>query len=99
MQSKTKLDQDFFATNQRVDSSTPWNVDYEITRRFKLRPGSYAVIPSTFEPVKDGEFVLRIFSEKGEAIRVKGVLNLAESHFGQSDTLARDTLVGTLWPE
>ena len=25
--------------------------------------------------------------------------NLAESHFGQSDTLARDTLAGTLWPE
>ena len=25
--------------------------------------------------------------------------NRAESHFGQSDTLARDTLAGTLWPE
>ena len=24
---------------------------------------------------------------------------LAESHFGQNDTLARDTLAGTLWPE
>ena len=23
----------------------------------------------------------------------------AESHFGQNDTLARDTLAGTLWPE
>ena len=24
---------------------------------------------------------------------------LAESHFGQNDTLAKDTLAGTLWPE
>ena len=26
-------------------------------------------------------------------------LYTAESHFGQSDSLARDTLAGTLWPE
>ena len=24
---------------------------------------------------------------------------MAESHFGQNDTLARDTLAGTLWPD
>ena len=75
LQSKAKLDQDFFAKNQRVDASS-FSKDYEITRRFKLRPGSYAVIPCTFDPNKEGEFLLRIFSEKGEATRAKRVSHI-----------------------
>ena len=70
MQSETKLDQDFFANNRKVDSSG-FRRTFEITRRFKLRPGSYAVIPTTFCPNKEGEFLLRIFSEKKEAIGAK----------------------------
>ena len=35
----------------------------EITARFKLSPGTYCIVPSTFEPNEEGEFLLRVFSE------------------------------------
>jgi len=36
----------------------------EVTYRFKLKPGTYVIVPSTFDPNISGEFLLRLFTEK-----------------------------------
>ena len=35
----------------------------ECSKRFTLPPGPYVFVPSSFDPDKEGEFLLRIFSE------------------------------------
>uniref|UniRef100_A0A8B9RHB8 Calpain 2, (m/II) large subunit b n=1 Tax=Astyanax mexicanus TaxID=7994 RepID=A0A8B9RHB8_ASTMX len=58
------LDKNYFLTHaQKARSETFINLR-EVSTRFTLPPGEYLVVPSTFEPNKDGDFCLRVFSEK-----------------------------------
>ncbi|XP_015417825.1 PREDICTED: calpain-2 catalytic subunit [Myotis davidii] len=63
-QTNIHLSKKFFLTTRARERSDTYINLREVLNRFKLPPGEYVVVPSTFEPNKDGDFCLRVFSEK-----------------------------------
>ena len=41
----------------------------EVSGRFELKPGKYVVVPSTYDPAKEAEFLLRIVSETKQLMK------------------------------
>ena len=64
---KLPLDTDFFRYNRSKGSSRLVSLREEV-KRFTLEPGTYVVIPCTFEPNKEAEFYLRIFAENKASV-------------------------------
>ncbi|XP_048038827.1 calpain-2 catalytic subunit-like [Megalobrama amblycephala] len=62
-----QLGRDVLLRQQFVAGSKTFTRMREISERFKLLPGEYVIIPSTFEPHRKGSFVLRVFTEKEAA--------------------------------
>ncbi|XP_026113725.1 calpain-2 catalytic subunit-like [Carassius auratus] len=63
-QKDVHLDKNYFLSHaQKARSETFINLR-EVSTRFKLPPGEYLIVPSTFEPHKNGDFCVRVFSEK-----------------------------------
>ncbi|OPJ72229.1 calpain-2 catalytic subunit isoform C [Patagioenas fasciata monilis] len=58
------LSKNFFLTNKARERSNTFINLREVLNRFKLPAGEYIIVPSTFEPNKNGDFCLRVFSEK-----------------------------------
>ncbi|NXG76214.1 CAN2 protein, partial [Baryphthengus martii] len=63
-QTNTHLSKNFFLTNKAREKSNNFINLREVLNRFKLPAGEYIIVPSTFEPNKNGDFCLRVFSEK-----------------------------------
>ncbi|XP_062596934.1 calpain-B-like isoform X4 [Saccostrea cucullata] len=58
------LDLKFFKYHASCAKSPSFINLREICGRHKMSPGTYVIIPSTFEPHHKGEYLLRIFTEK-----------------------------------
>uniref|UniRef100_A0A8C2Z7B4 Calpain 2, (m/II) large subunit b n=1 Tax=Cyclopterus lumpus TaxID=8103 RepID=A0A8C2Z7B4_CYCLU len=63
-QREVHLDKNFFLTHAQTAKSETFINLREVSTRFKLPPGEYLVVPSTFEPHLNGDFCIRVFSEK-----------------------------------
>ena len=63
LKSKKLLDVKYLQTKSVIDSG---EFEYfpQVTRRFRLKPGNYVIIPYTKYPNQESEFLIRIFSEK-----------------------------------
>ncbi|XP_055963024.1 calpain-8 [Sorex fumeus] len=82
------LGRDFFQRHRPSARSSTYVNLREVSDRVQLPPGEYLVVPSTFEPFKDGDFCLRVFSEKkAEALEIGDVIsgNPHEPHPSELD--------------
>ncbi|XP_044749568.1 calpain-B-like isoform X6 [Coccinella septempunctata] len=66
------LDLNFFKYNASVARSPSFINLREVSCRFKLPPGTYCIVPSTYEPNEEGEFLLRVFSEHQNNMQYDG---------------------------
>ncbi|XP_069741148.1 calpain-9 [Narcine bancroftii] len=58
------LPKEFFRFHASQAKSKTYINMREICGRFKLPPGEYVIIPTTFQPEEEADFLIRIFSEK-----------------------------------
>uniref|UniRef100_A0A8C4PWK8 Calpain catalytic domain-containing protein n=1 Tax=Eptatretus burgeri TaxID=7764 RepID=A0A8C4PWK8_EPTBU len=61
---RLRLPKDFFLYNKSVGRSHSFVNTREVSTRHILPAGEYFMVPSTFEPNQDANFVLRLFTEK-----------------------------------
>uniref|UniRef100_A0AAY4ADH4 Calpain 9 n=1 Tax=Denticeps clupeoides TaxID=299321 RepID=A0AAY4ADH4_9TELE len=57
------LSKDFFRYNPSKARSRTYINTREVSERFELAPGKYLLVPTTFQPNKEADFLVRIFSE------------------------------------
>ncbi|XP_053670171.1 calpain-A-like [Anopheles nili] len=62
------LKMNFFKYNASAARSPSFINLREVSCRFKLPPGTYVIVPSTFEPNEEGEFIIRVFSEAANSM-------------------------------
>lgn len=62
-QGQQMLSTDFFKYNTSIARSPTYINLREVTSRFALPPGTYAIIPSTFDKGEEGDFILRVWTE------------------------------------
>ncbi|KAK2817647.1 hypothetical protein Q5P01_025838 [Channa striata] len=69
------LGPDVLLKREPVARIKPFSNLREVCERFKLPPGDYVIIPSTFEPNRQGSFILRVFTEKEAHTRCRYTAN------------------------
>jgi len=59
-----KCTTEFFKYNASCARSKAFINLREVSGRFRLPPGNYIIVPSTFKQEEEGEFILRVFTEQ-----------------------------------
>lgn len=59
-----RMSKDFFLYHKSFARSENFVNAREVTGRFSLPPGEYVILPSTFKSGEQGDFIMRMFSEK-----------------------------------
>ena len=59
-----RLSTDFFRSRRPVGGSDTYTKLPEVTSRLTIPPGTYCIIPSTFDPNEEGDFYLRLFTHE-----------------------------------
>ena len=60
---------------ERVDNSGDYVNRRDIVKRFRVLPGDYLIVPSLYEADKEGQFLLKIFSEQKIRRQNMNILN------------------------
>ena len=76
-----------------VVDSDDFDPNRQVCARFKLNPGTYMIIPSTYYANKEADFLLRVFSEK-ESLNFKSLQN-NEWDVDESDLISPDSPIVT----
>ncbi|TKR77528.1 hypothetical protein L596_018482 [Steinernema carpocapsae] len=58
----SRLTQGYFQSHKSVARSPAFINLREVTGRFRMPPGEYVIVPSTFEPNQEADFMLRIYT-------------------------------------
>ncbi|KAM4023089.1 calpain-9 isoform 2-T2 [Anomaloglossus baeobatrachus] len=73
----SQMTKDFFKFNPSKARSKTYINLREVSQRFKLPPGDYMIVPTTFEPHQEADFCLRVFSEtKADINEIEGDINV-----------------------
>uniref|UniRef100_A0A8C7YYC2 Calpain 9 n=1 Tax=Oryzias sinensis TaxID=183150 RepID=A0A8C7YYC2_9TELE len=76
---ETQVEKDFFRYHPSKARSRTYINMREVSERFTLPPGKYLLVPTTYQPHQEADFIIRIFSEKKADIKFDG-LSLSTCH-------------------